>query len=251
MEWASGSPCCSRRCPGQECCSPGMCSGWELEFRDRGAIPGWGLRLTAERQIQGMWGRRLWREMPVEERQAAMEARRYCWVTRRGWSHPHSLSLPRCQHLQLNNREAGPLKSRRTEQQRGPHPGCPFKCLTCRSTGRTPARGVLYVPDAWNNREQPQATEPFKRLNMGSCGEKLAKEAFWLPATRGLKKDTNRAMTPAMEAVCVSAHFMPPGSPQAKQLHHLHTQLSLGQTQGLQGSPRSKPQWKTHMQKWK
>ena len=38
---------------------------------------------------------------------------------------------------------------------------------------------------------------------------------------------------------------------QSKQLHHLHTWPSLGQTQVLQGSPRSKPQWTTHMQRWK
>ena len=35
-----------------------------------------------------------WWEMAVEESQAAMEARRYCWVTGRGWNHHHSLSLP-------------------------------------------------------------------------------------------------------------------------------------------------------------
>ena len=29
----------------------------------------------------------------LEEYQAAMEARRYCWLTCRGWSHHHSLSL--------------------------------------------------------------------------------------------------------------------------------------------------------------
>ena len=33
-----------------------------------------------------------------------------------------------------------------------------------------------------------------------------------------------------MEAVRIPAHLAPPGSPQAKQLHHLHTQLSLGQS---------------------
>ena len=32
-----------------------------------------------------------------------------------------------------------------------------------------------------------------------------------------------------MEAVCVLAHFVAPGSLQAKQLHHLHAQLPLGQ----------------------
>ena len=33
-----------------------------------------------------------------------------------------------------------------------------------------------------------------------------------------------------MEAVCVPAHLAPPGSLQAKQLRHLHIQLSLGQS---------------------
>ena len=46
----------------------------------------------------------------------------------------------------------------------------------------------------------------------------------------GLKKDSDRAITPAAEAVCVLAHLAPPGSPQAKQLHHFHAQLSLGQS---------------------
>ena len=35
-----------------------------------------------------------------------------------------------------------------------------------------------------------------------------------------------------------------------KQLHHLHTWPPQGQTQVIQGSLRSKPQWTTHMQKW-
>ena len=38
---------------------------------------------------------------------------------------------------------------------------------------------------------------------------------------------------------------------QPKQLHHLHTWPSQGQTQVLQGSLRSNPQWTTHMQRWK
>ena len=36
-----------------------------------------------------------------------------------------------------------------------------------------------------------------------------------------------------------------------KQLHHLHTSPSQEQNQVLQGSLRSKPQWTTHVQKWK
>ena len=34
---------------------------------------------------------------------------------------------------------------------------------------------------------------------------------------------------------------------QLKQLHHLHTWPSQGQTQALQGSLGAKPQWTTHM----
>ena len=53
------------------------------------------------------------------------------------------------------------------------------------------------------------------------------------PSDRQLQeswKDSDRAITPGVEAVCVPAHFAPPGSTQAKQLHHLHAQLSLGQS---------------------
>ena len=76
MEWESDSPCRSHTYSGQGHRYPGRCSSWELEFRDCGAIPGWGLLLTMERRIEGMWGKCLWRKS-----QAAMEARRYCWVT--------------------------------------------------------------------------------------------------------------------------------------------------------------------------
>ena len=47
-----------------------------------------------------------------------------------------------------------------------------------------------------------------------------------MPATRGLKKHSDRAITPAAETVHVPAHLAPSGSPQAKQLCHLHTQNS-------------------------
>ena len=45
-----------------------------------------------------------------------------------------------------------------------------------------------------------------------------------------MKKDSDRAITPAVKAVCVPAHQAPPGSLQAKLLGHLHAQLSLGQS---------------------
>ena len=154
MEWESDSPCCRHTHPRKGHGSPGRCSGWELEFRDCGAIPGRGLLLTAERWIEGIWERRLWWQMPVEERRAAMEARRYCWVTCRGWSH-HTASLS--PHTPAYG----------VEQQRG---------------------WTIQMPDTLNYRVGPHPACPFKCLNRRSYGERLAKEAFWSPATRSFKK---------------------------------------------------------------
>jgi len=142
MEWESDSSGCSHTYPKQGRKSPGSHSSWELEFRDSGAIPGQGLLLTAERQIGGMWGRKLWWEMPVEESWAAMEARWYCWVTCRGWSHHHSLCLPTCQHPQLNNRETGPSNTA-LNYRVGPQPRGPSMCLTNWTTKKDPRQGSL------------------------------------------------------------------------------------------------------------
>ena len=79
------------------------------------------------------------------------------------------------------------------------------------------------MPGTQKNREGPQAREPSKCLNGRRYGERLAKEAFLPPATRGSTKDSDRAIIPGAEAVHVPAHFAPPGFPQAKQLRHLHT----------------------------
>jgi len=144
MEWESDSPCHSHTHPRDGCRSSGRRSSWQLEYRDCGAIPGRVLLLTTERRSDGMWGRRLGWEMPVEEcRQGAMEARWYFWFNHRGRSHLHSLSLPTQHHQQLNNWEAGPSSTWLTELQ-----------------GRTSAIGSPYVPDVLNNREGPQAREP-------------------------------------------------------------------------------------------
>ena len=45
-----------------------------------------------------------------------------------------------------------------------------------------------------------------------------------------MEKKTDRAITPAVEAFPVLAHLAPSWSPKAKQLHHVHGQLSLGQS---------------------
>ena len=52
---------------------------------------------------------------------------------------------------------------------------------------------------------------------------------------------------PAALAANSPEYLVLPEPLQPKQLHHLHTWPSQGQTQVLQGSLRSKPQWMIHM----
>ena len=61
------------------------------------------------------------------------------------------------------------------------------------------------------------------RRNIGQRG-------LLITSYKGLKKDSDRTIINVVEAVCVSAHLVPPGSLQPKQLGHLHIQLSLGQS---------------------
>ena len=61
-------------------------------------------------------------------------------------------------------------------------------------------------------------------------GRKTGQRGLLIASYQGLEKRLCRAITPAAEAVCVPAHLVPPGSPQVKQLCHLHDQLSLGQS---------------------
>ena len=112
----------------------------------------------------------------------------------------------------------------------GPHPGCPLQWLMYQTTEQDPTQGGPLSAWSLNNREGPQARDPSKCLNRRRYEERLAKEAPWAPATRGWKKASDQAITPAAEAVCVPAHLAPPRSPQSRQLHHLHAQPSLGQS---------------------
>ena len=81
----------------------------------------------------------------------------------------------------------------------------------------------------------PQPGGPSICLNGQNYREILAQEVFWSPATRGSKKKkktknkklSDRTITPMAEAVCVLTHLEPPGSLQARQLCHLHAQLSV------------------------
>ena len=68
---------------------------------------------------------------------------------------------------------------------------CPFKCLTRRSTAPPPPAGglvgTLNVPDAWNNREGPQAREPSNCLVRWSYGE-TGQRDFLIASYKRLKK---------------------------------------------------------------
>ena len=213
MKRESDSPCRSHTYPGQGHWSPGRWSSWELGFRDCGAIPGRELLWTAEKQIEGLWGRRLWWEMPVEESQAAMEARRYCWVSVGGGTITIASLSPHARNSSWTIERWAHQTPDALNYRLGSHPGCSFKCLMHQSTEQDHSRGG---PSMW--------------LNGQSYGERLAKEVLWSTATGGSIKDSDQAITPAAEAVCVPAHLAPPGSPQTKQLRHLHTQPSLGQS---------------------
>ena len=56
---------------------------------------------------------------------------------------------------------------------------------------------------------------------------------------------------PAALATSSPENLVLPEPLRPKQLHHLHSWPSQGQTQVLQGSLRSKPQRTTHTQRWK
>ena len=58
---------------------------------------------------------------------------------------------------------------------------------------------------------------------------KTGQRDLLITSYKRLNKKTDRAITPTVKAVCVPAHLALPESLQAKQLYHLHAQLSLGQ----------------------
>ena len=137
MEWESDSPCCSHTYPRQ-------CSGWELEFRDCGAIPGQDccrLRKDTERCIKGMWRRRWWWEKPVEESPAAVEARRYAQSCIGGGAITIA-SLPG--HTSTGSWAIEWLAHQTPEAlnyRGGPHPGSPSMCPRHQTTERDPRPG--------------------------------------------------------------------------------------------------------------
>ena len=75
----------------------------------------------------------------------------------------------------------------------GPQLGGPSMCLMCQTTERDPGQGSPL--SAWR----------------ALCQLWRKTEAFWSSATWGSKKDSDRAITPAAEAVCVPAHLVHQG----------------------------------------
>ena len=64
---------------------------------------------------------------------------------------------------------------------------------------------------------------------------------YWLPYPSRV------LLFPAALATNFPEYMVLPEPLRPKQLHHLHTWPSQGQTQVLQGNLRSKSQWTTHM----
>ena len=216
MGWESDSPCCSHTFPGQERWSPGRCSSWELEFRDCGAIPGWGLLLTVERRMRGCeegdrGGKCRWRKARQPQKQGNTAESPVG-----GGVITIAFLSPQASIGQLNSREAGPSNAWRANLQ-----------------SRTPAGGGRGGASMWPTRQttekEPRQGSPLSAWMGGATEKDWPKR----PSDRQLQeaqKKTDGAMTPAAEAVRVPAHLASPGSLKAQQLGHLHAQLSLGQS---------------------
>ena len=117
---------------------------------------------------------------------------------------------PHTSFRQLNNREAGPSKAWHAELQ-----------------SRAPARGPLCVSDVLGNGGL-QAREPSKCLSRWSYRERLAKEASDRRPQEA-KKETLTRVSCGGGSPCPFT-LGTARAPQAKQLRHLHAQLSLGQS---------------------
>ena len=229
MEWQLDSPCHSHTYHRED---EGPLEGaragsWSLGSVKQSQVEGccWLRRDRSRRWEGGAYsGKCLWRKARQPWKQG--DTAESCI---RGWAITIA-SLPTRQYQQLNNRETGPSNTWCTEL----HGRTPPRVLLQVTDAliyrvRAQSGGTLYVPDMPNNREGPKAREPSQCLNRWSYGERLAKEAFWSPATRGLEKDWQGHNSCGGGNPC-SWTLGPARSPQLKQLCHLHAQLLLGQS---------------------
>ena len=97
-----------------------------------------------------------------------------------------------------NSRESDPSHTWGTELQSRPQPGDPSMCLMRQTTEKDPRQGIPL--SAWMVR----ATKTGQRSLLIASYKSLK------------KKDSDRAITPVVDAVRVPAHLAPLGSPQAK-----------------------------------
>ena len=225
MGWESDSPCTPIHTPGRKAglLEGAVAGSWSLGIVEQSQHEGccWLQRNRARGCEGGDWGeKRMWRKARQPRKQGDTAESRFGG----GAITTASLSTHRVCF--------GSWNTRHTELQ-----------------SRTPPRVPFWVPDALIYRVGPQSGKATSICLMGTTTEKDprqgipisswkggATEKDWpkRPSDRQLqeaqKKDSDRNITPAAEAVCVPVHLALPGSPQAKQTHHLHAQLSLGQS---------------------
>ena len=91
----------------------------------------------------------------------------------------------------------------------------------------------LEVPDVPIYREGPQSGGPLHVPEWVELRRKTGQRGLLIVS---LKKDSDKNIPSGAEAVHVPAHLALPGFPQAKQLPHLHAQLSLGQSYNRQNN---------------
>ena len=80
----------------------------------------------------------------------------------------------------------------------------------------------------WQKTKDPRKGSPLSSW-IGGATEKDWPKRLSDCQLQEAQKTTDRAITPAVEAVRVPAYLVSPESTQAKQLCHLHVQSSLGQ----------------------
>ena len=89
----------------------------------------------------------------------------------------------------------------------------------------------------WTTEKDPRQGSPLSAWMGGTKVKDWPKRPSNNQLQEARKKDSDRAITPVAEAVHFPKHSVLPGSLQAKQLCHLHTQLSLGQSCHRQKKP--------------
>ena len=143
MEWESDSTCWSHMYPRQGCRAPRRCSGWELEHKDCGGNPGQELLATADRQTEGVSGRRLWWEMPVEGARQPWKQGDTAESCLGGKAITIASLSPHASISSWTIETVAPSSAWHMEQQsRTPPPGASLGAWCTKLQSRTPAKGA-------------------------------------------------------------------------------------------------------------